>query len=1102
MCRNPRVSAKGRDSVNWDETPFPSTNLPEPPQQPPHWKINFKSLGIVIASIVFAIGVVAGALSRLSPDARESALSTFRGWPLPLQVVAIIVAVAAFIAIALWYPMRQAMQNRQQQDVIAAGVRQAITDTATDDVPRIRTVVEDDVPTMRKLLAEILKLLASVVVVPAPPASGTVLASIPGPPALPAAVQEAAKPKDDVQLQPPEIFIGREAELRWLEERLVSHRYDRDTTVVIGISGIGKTALASVAIDRIKGHHFADGIARVKCGGMNAVEIVRYSLERVDPDRRLPAALDLDVLHQISEELLANKDVLVVLDGVQPDVPLGEVVSALRTEQRSAHILITTTSAPSVDVVPAAGHLYVHALTTVMREDGAEVDEALELFARYAGKASAAEFGSDLAAAAEIVESLGRHTYALQLVGAYVQVQPEIVPELAEEIKRLNDGTVPREIEGILRRVWVANMTTVNALPSQARTLLFAFGAFGTPEAGRNATRALGKAMGIEDVDDAIYTLARRQLMESFHTPTMPNDSDCYRLRIHTLLHVYIARQIAAPDWAEQHALAKDAVADFYTGYIRQYDHGDPTRSTQRALSPDADNITNALEWTIIRNDHAKVIALVHGMRRFWHDRWLNDKSLRYMPIAVSSAVLLADKARADGNASAEKVHLESAADLAFILGRVYRRTGNLAQAEPLFQRDLRFRRKHKPPQYAAQAEALHQLAQLERSRGRMRKALRYCRLGLKVLDRQYPRGRNVPIYTLNSFNQAKGLLLAQQGRIERSRGNLRAADRLFERAFPLFAQTGDLLEQGVALGYRGRIARVLGQVKEAQMFFARSGEFAHQAYDFRGEGIISTQQGRIDRALGDLDSAERRFKDGLNKARQVLDKQAVAVNLNYLGRIAASRGNVLEAEDYFKRALEQAREINDRLDQGVNLGYLGRIARERDFLPEARKNFRDSLKVLREVEDRRGRGLIFAQVALLDVKSRHFVRARWRFWRSLRLIRKVGDIRSEGTVMMYQGQLHIARRDAAAARACLNKALERALRVQDRDGEAEVQLWLGRVAAMCGETDVARQCYVTVRSILAEGGNRRLLNEVESSVHALPSEASPPQEGEPLSGN
>lgn len=1063
-------------------TPQPAA----PSNRSPRWKFSVKSLSIVVASVLFAAGVVAGGLSRLSPGARDTALATFRGWPLPLQILAGIAALVIVVAIALWYPIRQAAQIRQQQETITQGVKQAITETTTDDLSAIRMVVVDDMPIMRKLLVEIVRVLASVVVVPALPSADSTTVGALVPPRVSAAAneRETAKPKDDVQFTPPVIFVGREEEVSRLEDRLVSHRQDRDTTVIVGISGIGKTALASTAIDRIKGRHFPDGIARVNCTGMTAVDIVRHSLERVDPDRRLPATLDPDVLRQISEELLAGKDVLIVLDGVEPDVPLGDVVRALRTEQRSAHILITTTQTPSVDVVPGDSHLYLRALNAVTDDDGTQRDEALELLARYAGKQSAAEFGEYLGAAVEIVEALERHTYALQLVGAYVQVEPNILPDVAAEIKRLSDGIVPHRIEGVLGRVWVANTTTVGALPPDARRLLMAFGAFGTAEAGRNATCALGEAIGLSDVDDAIHTLVRRQLMESFDTPTMPDGSDRRRLRIHTLLRAYIAEQVTLPEQAEQYAQAKDAIADYYASYIHQYDHSDPTRRTQRALSSDANNITHALDWAITRNEHAKVTALVHGMRRFWHDRWLNDKSLAYMPTAVSSAALLAERARAEKNAAEEKTQLAYAADLAFTLGRVYRRTGNLDDAEPFFQRDLAFRKRQK--RYAAQAEALHQLAQLERSRGRMRQALKYCRQGLRVVKRHSPQGARVPTEMVNAFKQAKGLLLAQQGRIERSRGNLKLADKLFAQAFPLFEQTGDLLEQGVALGYRGRIARVLGNLEEAQQLFAQSGQLAHQVYDFRGEGIISTQQGRIDRAHGDLDSAERSFNDGLNKARQVLDKQAVSVNLNYLGRIAAARGDVLEAEDYFRRALNQAVEINDRLDQGVNLGYLGRIARERGFLADARGNFRHSLKVLREVEDHRGRALILAQVALLDMKARRFVRARWRIWRSLRLIRKVGDKRSEGTITMYLGQIHIARGKIAAARACLNWSLQRARRLQDHVGEAEVQLWLGRAAEKRGEVELARSCYDICRTIVAAGGSMRLWKEADSSYHAL----------------
>ena len=74
--------------------------------------------------------------------------------------------------------------------------------------------------------------------------------------------------------------------------------------------------------------------------------------------------------------------------------------------------------------------------------------------------------------------------YSIQLIGGYVQGQSDILPGLADDITRLKEGALPPGIDGILKPVWAAITTTVNALPSEARRLLFAIGAFGTEEAG------------------------------------------------------------------------------------------------------------------------------------------------------------------------------------------------------------------------------------------------------------------------------------------------------------------------------------------------------------------------------------------------------------------------------------------------------------------------------------------------------------------------------------------------------------------------------------------------------------------------------------------
>src|SRR5260221_1068683 len=151
--------------------------------------------------------------------------------------------------------------------------------------------------------------------------------------------------------------------------------------------------------------------------------------------------------------------------------------------------------------------------------------------------------------------------------------------------------------------------TVVNHLPQDSQTLLFAFvAACGRTEMGRRATRALGQKLELHHVDAAIHTLVTRELMKGFETETMLEGSDRHRLRIHTLLHGYISQQLDDPEREAVRKQARNVITDFYASYITQYDRRGPSRETQRALSPDAINITHALEWAISNNKHRDVV--------------------------------------------------------------------------------------------------------------------------------------------------------------------------------------------------------------------------------------------------------------------------------------------------------------------------------------------------------------------------------------------------------------------------------------------------------------------------------------------------------------
>ena len=96
-------------------------------------------------------------------------------------------------------------------------------------------------------------------------------------------------PFDEALLPMPPRFIGREEELAWVEERLRGGGATA-ITAVRGVGGIGKTALAAVAMRELYwAGRFPDGIAVVICAGMDdARAVLRASCSASTPSSRSP----------------------------------------------------------------------------------------------------------------------------------------------------------------------------------------------------------------------------------------------------------------------------------------------------------------------------------------------------------------------------------------------------------------------------------------------------------------------------------------------------------------------------------------------------------------------------------------------------------------------------------------------------------------------------------------------------------------------------------------------------------------------------------------------------------------------------------------------
>ena len=148
---------------------------------------------------------------------------------------------------------------------------------------------------------------------------------------------------------------------------------------VTGLAGTGKTALAAVAARQIQREgRFLDGIAVVLCQGLaDPAEVLQIMLSRFDPYRREPEATELLQMQGMVQATLRGKHALVVLDNLEPDLPVAAVVAPPRAAVLT--LLLTAHQMFPSEAVPVDAGRTLDLLTQ---------EEALDLCAVTLGRSS------------------------------------------------------------------------------------------------------------------------------------------------------------------------------------------------------------------------------------------------------------------------------------------------------------------------------------------------------------------------------------------------------------------------------------------------------------------------------------------------------------------------------------------------------------------------------------------------------------------------------------------------------------------------------------------------------------------------------------------
>lgn len=828
----------------------------------------------------------------------------------------------------------------------------------------------------------------------------------------PSATPSPQPPTDDHQLPVPDYFVGRIEEMSWVMSRL-RRGASTGITALGGMGGIGKTALAAVAIRALRQEgYFRDGIAVILCmGHTDPNEILQLVVDSFATERNPTIDEHIDSLQSLYA-FLSGKDVLIVLDNIEPDLDLERVISPLR--DAGAVLLLTARQKMVGAGIPAAG----------WRElDSLPHDDALDLFAHAAGFRSIADLGDDASTAERIVETLQNHTLAVRLAGATVVDHSMDLTALIRELERdplmLRSGHSMRYIENVL-------LSSVESLTPGARQLFITLAAFATEEWSRTTVTDVARRLRIPSPGQATHQLITRNLVDVAVRPDLSTHADQQRLRMHPLLRALSSRLFAQWPTARQMA-AKEAVASVFAEHVQHV--------VEAELSADPLNIAGALEWACEHRKDTITVAICSVMQVFWNHRWLTKTSVHFLPLAIQAAEritvstgLLEDRLQA--------------ANLQLAYAQILRRIGDLDGAERTLQANLVLRRTLGDRR--GEAMVLSQLGLTARAVGRTEDAVRY------LTD-------SVAIRREEGDEQGEADDLSVLARLARTRGDLVSARADFTRCIAIFSKTGDRRSEGINLGYLAQLPMLQGNLSEAEQLAHQSLEIAREVANKRGEAESLSLLAQIARPRGLLDDAEDYLNQSLEIRREVLDKRGEGADLGLLGRIAQARGRLRDAQHLFQRSLDIARQVHDRRGEAAVLSSLGQLALARDHYNEAETYLTESLALRRQVQDRQGESVDLSQFGRLHLDRGNFREAEHFLQLSLAIDREMHDRPGEGVDLSQLALVALEAKQYSLATTYLEQSLAIRHEVQDRRGEGVDLALLGRIALEQGALDDAQ---------------------------------------------
>lgn len=726
-----------------------------------------------------------------------------------------------------------------------------------------------------------------------------------------------------VQLTP---FIGREAELKRLVERLLHPDYRLLT--LLGEGGAGKTRLALAAAEQVNAQSppaFTGGIWFVSLVGMETADPADPRPLENNIAAAVAAALGLTFATAEPPKTqllnyLRHKQCLLLLDNFEPLVAAAGFVLELLTAAPGV-ILLVTSREPLHLQAEAIVRVEGLALPETAAGPTAMTADAIQLFAERAERTTGREVVTpetlpDVLRLCRLVNSL---PLGIELIASWTRwlSLPAILQGLQENAARLESNLLDvaprhRSLQAVFDYSWAL------LSPAEQETLarLSVFRRAFQLDAAQEVAGALPATL---------FALVDKSLVQH-------GEEGYYAL--HELLRQYAAARLVeiAPDQAELYGRH----AAYYLRLAGQQEAalvGSQPQAALRRMQADNENLALAWQWAAVVPLPEALALGVGGMAAYWYYAGLFAEAEQALAVAATAVSPLIDSNT-------------PSPDLCRLMARLTTERAGL-----LFDLD-RLDEMEKEAQAGLQWAALAGDEALM-APGRLCWGQVCWRRGeFEAAVEQLQQAQELAAATGQTILEAAAW--RSLAAVAWRQGNLLLAENNCRRSLQLHEQAGDIRGENRSRHFLGILAINRHDYEAAAGYLEPMMAAARALGDRRMEAAACAESGQIAKSQGHYEMALAHFARELELAEEMGVTWQAASNAGNTGDTLLHLGDYGAAQAAYERGLARFRQLDSAMGQSHLLAFMGLLAFMEGRFEDGRSLSGTALKLAQQADARR----------------------------------------------------------------------------------------------------------------------------------------------------